>query len=176
MSKVERPEVEWKRVLCIDADDDVHGSGQATRVGGPADEHGAAGAPGHGLALPFGCERPGGRRYEPSSGPNRASGKHTLMVVDARDRFDGQTCKSAGMGFDVHFQPCRFDGTTEQRKNPFTGQLQHFRRNLPLSKSEVDAVLRVFERAGARPNGAECYLYRSSDGASVEIFATLGDI
>jgi hypothetical protein len=75
------------------------------------------------------------------------------------------------MSFDVHFQPCRFDGTTERRKNPFTGQLQDCPRNLPLSKSEVDAVLGVFKMAGARASGDD-YQFRSADGASVEIFAT----
>jgi hypothetical protein len=76
------------------------------------------------------------------------------------------------MSFDLHFQPCRFDGTTEQRYNPFTKQLQDVPRNEPLSPAEVSAVLDVLERAGADgPDEEGCHVVRLADGAHVEIFA-----
>jgi hypothetical protein len=81
------------------------------------------------------------------------------------------------MSFDIHFQPCGYDGTTERRKNPFTGKLQDFPRNQPLSRAETDAVLAVFKEAGATARDSDdVYTVRFSDGASVEIFAKdLGD-
>lgn len=74
------------------------------------------------------------------------------------------------MSFDLHFQPCRFDGTTEQRYNPFTKQLQDVPRNEPLSAEEVSAVLDVLKRAGAQPDEG-CHLVRFADGSVAEIFA-----
>jgi len=75
------------------------------------------------------------------------------------------------MSFDVHFKPCRFDGTTETRINPFTRSPQEFPRNEPLSKSEVDAVLAVLKAAGATgPDGDGCYQVTLSDGGNADIY------
>ncbi len=68
------------------------------------------------------------------------------------------------MSFDLHFQPCRFDGTTEKRLNPFTKQLQDIPRNEPLSDGEVAAVVAVLERAGAKGPVDGCYSVRFEDG------------
>jgi len=76
------------------------------------------------------------------------------------------------MSFDLHFQPCRFDGTTEERYNPFTKQPQDVPRNEPLSAEEVSAVLDVLKRAGAEgPDEEGNHVVRFTDGAYVEIFA-----
>ncbi|MDB4995209.1 MAG: hypothetical protein JWM74_2641 [Myxococcaceae bacterium] len=76
------------------------------------------------------------------------------------------------MSFDLHFQPCRFDGTTEKRFNPFTKQMQDVPRNEPLSPEEASAVLDVLKRAGAEgPDEEGCHLVRFDDGSSAEIFA-----
>jgi hypothetical protein len=76
------------------------------------------------------------------------------------------------MSFDVHFQPCRYDGTTEKRVNPFTKQLQEFPRNQPLSAAQVQAVLAVLKRAGASgPDANGCHVVRFDDGGSAEVFA-----
>jgi hypothetical protein len=76
------------------------------------------------------------------------------------------------MSFDLHFQPCRFDGTKEQRYNPFTKQLQDVPRNEPLSATEVSAVLEVLKRAcPAGPDEEGCHAAHFADGSSAEIFA-----
>jgi hypothetical protein len=76
------------------------------------------------------------------------------------------------MSFDLHFQPCRFDGTTEKRFNPFTKQIQDVPRNAPLSAAEASAVLDVLKRAGAEgPDEHGCHVVKLADGAQVEIFA-----
>lgn len=76
------------------------------------------------------------------------------------------------MSFDLHFQPCRFDGTTESRYNPFTKQHQDIPRNEPLFAEEVTAVLEVLKRAGARgPDEEGCHVVRFADGGQAEIFA-----
>jgi hypothetical protein len=74
------------------------------------------------------------------------------------------------MSFDLHISPCRFDGTMERRKNPFTNQVEDFPRNLPLTRTEIDAVLRVFKMAGCIERD-DVYIFQSADGASVEIFS-----
>jgi hypothetical protein len=75
------------------------------------------------------------------------------------------------MSFDLHFKPCRFDGTTETRINPFTRSPQEFPRNEPLSKAEVDAVLAVLRAAGATgPDADGCYRVTLSDGGNADIY------
>ena len=76
------------------------------------------------------------------------------------------------MSFDVFFRPCRYDGTTERRRNPFTNKIQEFPRNGPLSEVEVSAVRDALERAGARgPDDDGTYVAMFADGANAEIFA-----
>ncbi len=74
------------------------------------------------------------------------------------------------MSFDLHFQPCRFDGTTEKRFNPFTKQLQDVPCNEALSPDEVSAVLDVLKCAGAEKIEERCLIVRFADGSSVELF------
>jgi hypothetical protein len=77
------------------------------------------------------------------------------------------------MSFDVHFQPCRFDGTTSKRTNPFTKQVQDIPHNQPLSQPEVDAVRQVLTRAGATsPDEHGRHVVRFGDGSSVEVFGS----
>lgn len=75
------------------------------------------------------------------------------------------------MSFDVHFQPCRYDGTTRERINPFTKKPQSVPHNEPLSAEEISAVLAVFERAGATgPDEEGCRVINLADGGHAEIF------
>ena len=75
------------------------------------------------------------------------------------------------MSFDVFFEPCRYDGTTDRRVNPFTKQVQDVPRNTPLSEVEVAAVSSVLDRAGAQPPDEHgCRVVRFPDGGSAEIF------
>ncbi len=74
------------------------------------------------------------------------------------------------MSFELHVQPCRFDGTTDKRVNPVTKQLQDIPRNQPLSELEVSAVRKILEGVGAKvPDGRGCYVARLPDGAKVEV-------
>ena len=57
------------------------------------------------------------------------------------------------MSYDLHFFPNRFDGSTEERINPFTREKAIVPRNAPLSEAEVRAVEGVLGRAGASPSG-----------------------
>ncbi len=76
------------------------------------------------------------------------------------------------MSFDLYVQPCRFDGATDKRINPFTKEVQDIPRNQPLSEIEVSAVRRVLESVGAPlPDERGCYVARLPDGTSVEIDA-----
>ena len=75
------------------------------------------------------------------------------------------------MSFDVFFEPCRYDGTTERRVNPFTKQVQEIPNNRSLTDREVEAVMNVLDRAGARaPDDQGCRAVRFPDGGSAEIF------
>ena len=74
------------------------------------------------------------------------------------------------MSFDVHFQPCRFDGTTEKKNNPFTGTVQEYPRNAPITEGEAQAVLRVVEAAGAIRQADRTYVLSLADGARCEIY------
>ncbi len=75
------------------------------------------------------------------------------------------------MSFDVHFQPCRYDGTTRERMNPFTKKLQTVPHNQPISSGEISAVLAVLARAGATgPDEHGCRLVHVGDGGRAEIF------
>lgn len=79
------------------------------------------------------------------------------------------------MSFDVSFLPCRYDGTNELRKSPYTAKLESFPRNEPLSEAEVDAVLGVLARAGVTaPDDHGVSSLLLSDGTNAEIF--LGDV
>ncbi|MEO6574910.1 MAG: hypothetical protein ABIP89_13785 [Polyangiaceae bacterium] len=75
------------------------------------------------------------------------------------------------MSFDVHFQPCRYDGTTRERINPFTKKSQDVPYNEPLSVAEISAVLAVFKSAGATgPDDEGCRVVSLADGGHAEIF------
>jgi len=75
------------------------------------------------------------------------------------------------MSFDIHFQPYRFDGTTEKRINPFTKQAIDIPRNEPLSAGEISAVRAVLERAGVTGSDDEGRMVSLADGGSAEIYA-----
>lgn len=75
------------------------------------------------------------------------------------------------MSYDVFFAPCRYDGTTEHRRNPFTGQMQDVPRNAPLSEAEVAAVRAALVRVGAKDGGDDVYLVQLADGANAEVYA-----
>lgn len=77
------------------------------------------------------------------------------------------------MSFDLHFQPCRYDGTTKQAMNPFTNELAAFPNNAPLTREEVEAVVRVLEAAGAKRDNDGTFALQASDGTSFEMY---GDI
>lgn len=56
------------------------------------------------------------------------------------------------------FEPCRYDGTTERRANPFTNRIVDSLRNDPLTDEEVAAVHDVIVRAGGvGPDGTGAY-------------------
>ncbi len=75
------------------------------------------------------------------------------------------------MGLELHFEPCRFDGTTETRLNPFTKQAQDVARSQPLSSSEVSDVLEVLRRAGASDaDEFGCRVIHFADGSTAEVF------
>ncbi|MEO8799305.1 MAG: hypothetical protein ABI551_15550 [Polyangiaceae bacterium] len=79
------------------------------------------------------------------------------------------------MSFDLHFQPCRYDGTTKQAMNPFTNELAAFPNNAPLTKGEVDAVVRILEDAGAKRDTDGTFTLRASDGTSFEMYGAIED-
>lgn len=76
------------------------------------------------------------------------------------------------MSYDILLSPCRYDGTTEEGRNPFTLEPVQVPRNTPLSAAEVKAVRAAFERGGAVENGKEDFLFLSRDGARVQIYAS----
>lgn len=76
------------------------------------------------------------------------------------------------MSFDLFFQPCRFDGTTVIRNNPFTGQPADVPRNATLTSAELAAVRRLLDEAGKGPDEHGCWLVTFPDGGSAEIFGS----
>lgn len=77
------------------------------------------------------------------------------------------------MSFDIHFQPCRFDGTTSRQTNPFTGEPCDVANSGTLTDAEVKAVVRVLEAAGAKRDADGSFVLRASDGTSFELFGDL---
>ncbi|HEX7667170.1 MAG TPA: hypothetical protein VF407_21715 [Polyangiaceae bacterium] len=74
------------------------------------------------------------------------------------------------MSFDLHFMPCRFDGSTEKKLNPFTNETVDAPKNAPLTKDEAAAVVSVIERAGAKRDPDGTIVLHTSDGAAAEIY------
>ncbi len=76
----------------------------------------------------------------------------------------------AVMDFDVRFRPCRYDGTTEKRYNPFAKESQDVPRNEPLSATEEEAVRAALQRAGAKPDAEGYCAAHFGDGGSAEVY------
>ncbi|HEY2369484.1 MAG TPA: hypothetical protein VGH87_23965 [Polyangiaceae bacterium] len=75
------------------------------------------------------------------------------------------------MSFDVFFEPCRYDGTTEWRRHPVTNLDREVPKNAPLTDREVAAVTEALDRAGATAADAHGYrVVRFSDGGAADIF------
>jgi hypothetical protein len=89
---------------------------------------------------------------------------HTPSFVLAEER---------AMSFDIFFQPCRFTGTAEIKKNPFTGEALSVPLNEPLSDVELQAVQQVLKRANAQgPDDQGCYVVQLEDGGEAEVFGS----
>jgi hypothetical protein len=77
------------------------------------------------------------------------------------------------MSFDIFFQPCRYGGTTVEKKNPFTGQVQSSLVDEPLNAAESTAVRNVLSQAGVHgPDEYGCYRVDLEDGGNAEVFAS----
>lgn len=72
------------------------------------------------------------------------------------------------MSFDVFFEPCRYDGTTERKVNPFTKEVRDMPVNHPLSDLELAAVTKVLDRAGSADEDG-CRVVQFADGGYAEV-------
>lgn len=77
------------------------------------------------------------------------------------------------MGYTIHFEPHRFDGTTYEGINPYSREPDVCLTNNPLTPEEVEAVHAVLRRArGGGPDRSGVYEIALEDGLSVRFHSS----
>jgi hypothetical protein len=77
------------------------------------------------------------------------------------------------MQLEFFFQPCRYDGTKVEGRNPFTGENALIPNNEPLNSAESRAVKALLDKAaGHGPDENGFYRITLDDGCEIGVYAS----